>query len=257
MSPEVAQQFESTFLAPVDSGAARSMQLMLQHKDGEKLTKPYRQAWTRFLLSLLFRMPADIKTLKANIRDDWIMSIPDMQDKYTEARRESDPLSLAEFLDGQDDSVYEESAMGIAKKMIAHANISGTIRNMYWSIVSLEGTDFSLLTSDRPVIITEQLNLPESHILLPIGPHHLFVAVHSRRHSTFLRSRTKTQLARLVNLTVVESATEVVYGHNDKQERFVAHRLGTNRPPSQLERVQMLRKEQMQRLPNTDSVLRI
>ncbi|TGV81083.1 DUF4238 domain-containing protein, partial [Mesorhizobium sp. M00.F.Ca.ET.158.01.1.1] len=156
MAPEVALEFESTFLAPVDSGAAQAMQLMLRCEHGDTLSAHHRQAWTQFLLSLEFRMPADIRALKANVRDDWILSISDMEDRYAGARRPSDPESLGEFLDAQDSSVYEESAMSIAKRMITHENVSRTIRKMYWSVVSLEASDFELLTSDRPVITTEQ-----------------------------------------------------------------------------------------------------
>ncbi|MEW6230569.1 MAG: DUF4238 domain-containing protein, partial [Bacillota bacterium] len=51
MAPAVAQEFESTFLAPVDSGAAQAMQLMLNCEHGDTLSTHHRQAWTQFLLS--------------------------------------------------------------------------------------------------------------------------------------------------------------------------------------------------------------
>lgn len=243
IAPEVALEFESTFLAPVDSGAAQAMQLMLRCEHGDALSTRHRQAWTQFLLSLEFRMPADIRALKTNVRDDWILSIPDMEDRYAEVRRPGDPESLREFLDAQDSSVYEESAMSIAKRMITHENVSRTIRKMYWSVVSLEASDFELLTSDRPVITTERFNRRDSYIVLPIGPRHLFVALFSRRHSTFLRSRTQTQLARWVNVRIAEGATELVYGRDDRQESFVARHLGTNKSPSHLERLQAFRRD--------------
>ncbi|TGT85419.1 MULTISPECIES: DUF4238 domain-containing protein [unclassified Mesorhizobium] len=243
MAPEVALEFESTFLAPVDSGAAQAMQLMLRCEHGDTLSAHHRQAWTQFLLSLEFRMPADIRALKANVRDDWILSISDMEDRYAGARRPSDPESLGEFLDAQDSSVYEESAMSIAKRMITHENVSRTIRKMYWSVVSLEASDFELLTSDRPVITTEQFNRRDSYIVLPIGPRHLFVALFSRGHSTFLRSRTQTQLARWVNLRITEGATQLVYSRDDRQKSFVVSHFGINRPPSHLERLQAFRRD--------------
>lgn len=243
MAPAVAQEFESTFLAPVDSGAAQAMQLMLKYEHGDTLSTHHRQAWTQFLLSLEFRMPCDIRTLKTNVRDDWILSIPDMEARYSEFRRLGDPESLREFLDMQDSSVYEESAMSIAKRMITHENVSSTIRKMYWSIVSLESSDFELLTSDRPVLTTDQFNRSNSYIVLPIGPRHLFVSVFSRHHSNFLRRKTQTELARWVNLQITEGATELVYGRDDRHKSFVTRHLGISRPASHLERLQAFRRD--------------
>lgn len=245
----IAQEFESAFLAPVDGRAAESLYEMLEAKLGGALRPGRRLAWTHFLLSLLFRMPEDIELLKRNVRNDWIMSIPDMQDRYVELKRPEDPDLLADYLNTQEISVFEESAMSIARRMMNHTNVANRIQAMHWSIVELDEAPIELLTSDRPVIITSRLGQPDSHILLPIGPHRLFVAVQDRKNSRWLRSRTHRDLVTLINKRVVGNANRLVYAGNESQTRFIFNRFGKDRVASHLERLQAYRQDKRQRLP--------
>ncbi|ESY98059.1 DUF4238 domain-containing protein [Mesorhizobium sp. LNHC209A00] len=251
LSPELAQKVEETFFSPVDSQAADALKQILEFKAGDPWKAGRRLAWTRFILSLLFRMPDDIRKLKANVRDDWILSVPDMQERYAEVRRETDPESLVDFLDQQENSVYEQSAMDIAMRMIGHQNVARTILDMKWSLVELEKSPFQLLTSDRPVIMTEQLKRPDSHILLPVGPRHLFAAVQDPNHSRKLRRMTYQQLATFVNRAVVGNANDLVYGRDESQFRFIENRIGKDRRPSYLDRLQSRRRELVLRKSET------
>ncbi|MBZ9817348.1 DUF4238 domain-containing protein [Mesorhizobium sp. CA7] len=248
MPEETAQEFEREFLAPVDNRAAESLYEMLEAKSGNALRPGRRKAWTHFILSLLFRMPEDVELLKRNVRDDWIMSVPDMEQRYAESKRPEDPDTLLEFLNSQDGSVYEESAMGIARRMIVHENVSNTIMNMQWSVVEFDAVPLELLTSDRPVIFTESMRQRHSHILLPVGPRRLFVAVQNRKHSRWLRSRSQKELVEFVNQRVVGNAHRLVYASDEKQARFILNRLGKDRIPSFLERLQEHRETRRKRL---------
>lgn len=248
MPDETAQEFEREFLAPVDGRAAECLYEMLEAKTGDSLRLGRRRAWTQFILSLLFRMPEDIELLKRNVRDDWIMSVPDMEERYAEFKRPTDPDSLLEFLNSQHVSVFEESAMGIARRMMNHENVTNTIMNMQWSVVEFDNVPFELLTSDRPVIFTESMRLRDSHILLPVGPRRLFAAVQSREHSRWLRSRSQQELVEFVNKRVVGNAHRLAYASDEKQARFVTNRLGKDRTPSYLQRLQNHREMRRKRL---------
>lgn len=131
------------------------------------------------------------------------MSVPDMEDSYAKVRRPDDPQSLRDYLDLQDSTLFQQSAFEIAKRMIRHRNVIHSITEMKWSIVHLDAASFELLASDRPVVMSPQLGLEDSHILLPIGARRLFIAVGSRERSRRLRSRTHDQLATMVNRAVV------------------------------------------------------
>lgn len=240
--PDVAQRVEKEFFSPVDSRAAQALQHMLTFDGSELMPKGYRRAWIEFLQSLQFRMPEDIHALKANVRDDWIMSIPEMQESYAKVRRQEDPEKLRDFLDQQDERIYQESAFNIAMRMIRHQNVATTINEMKWSIVHLDRASFELLTSDRPVIMTEQLGHLKSLILLPVGPRRLFAAVASRECSRWLRSSTHDQLATMVNRHVVGNADRLVIGSDGRQLRFIQNRMGRDRKPTMLARLRALRR---------------
>jgi hypothetical protein len=65
-----------------------------------------------------------------------------------------------------------------------------------------------------------------SHIVMPISPIHLFVAVNNDQMARRLRSMRPGDLARRSNNLVSEQARKFVYGIDDSQLYFVSRRLG-------------------------------
>ncbi|MER9432974.1 DUF4238 domain-containing protein [Mesorhizobium sp. M0408] len=131
-----------------------------------------------------------------------------------------------------------QSAFSMIRRMMSSEIIISTITQMHWTIVELDGARFELLTSHRPAVMSKQLNLPDSHILLPVGPHRLFVAVHNRDHSNWLRSHSHEELVMMINEQVLGGANQLVYGSDETQTEFVFDRLGKMRSLSRLEQVQ-------------------
>jgi hypothetical protein len=81
-----------------------------------------------------------------------------------------------------------------------------------------------LLTSDRPIIMTNGLFMGDAHIVLPISPTHLFIAV--RRAETLEKFSSPDELIRIANTKVAEQAIKFVYGIDDSRLYFVAGHLG-------------------------------
>lgn len=56
-------RIEKKFMSPfVDDPAAKALKILI-HSDNSKLTTEHRQAWTRFVMSLLVRTPIKIKQI--------------------------------------------------------------------------------------------------------------------------------------------------------------------------------------------------
>jgi hypothetical protein len=70
LKDELKDQFEALFLSPVDSKAADALSIMEKDDSAHIWNSEERSAWTRFLLSLLMRMPEDIRDLKAYVVAD-------------------------------------------------------------------------------------------------------------------------------------------------------------------------------------------
>jgi Protein of unknown function (DUF4238) len=113
----------------------------------------------------------------------------------------------------------------------------GTLLNgMSWSVTTLKRQRFSLLTSDRPIIMTNGLAKEDGHIALPISPTTIFIA--ARKTETFqaiFAEINKDGAEVRVNDLIVRQAVKYVYGVDDRQLRFVANRFGERRRSTPLE----------------------
>jgi hypothetical protein len=244
--PEVeAVAFESTFLSPVDSKAADALEVMRDEYAAGSFTAKQRMAWSNFLVSLMSRMPSDIRKVKEHVKGDWLAGVPELQDKYTQLKAPDDPESVLEFIRASDDLFFQRGAFGILRRIMDHKTIAQAIASLHWSILTVERANFTLLTSDRPILYTPHLMGKESHILVPIGPNQIFLAVRERRFARSIRDRSHSALVRLMNQAIVENADAYVYGVSDQQLEFVQGRMGKSPVPSLVDRLHQMRLNHM------------
>lgn len=232
---KMAMRFEREYFSPADSQAANALKAIYGWHEGYQWPRNLRQAWTRFLMSLLFRMPEDIRKLKHIARYDFPESDPELHEEYLKIRDDSDPPTLADYLRTAPQSVYDEIAMDAALKMMDNSAVGTGMMNMRWSTCHFPDMEF--LTSDRPIVMTDVLNRPDSHLVLPVGPHRVFLAVHDRKHAQQIWAIPPKHFVTMINISVVEQANEYVYGPTDAQLRFVQNRMGKHRVPSPIDRL--------------------
>lgn len=198
----------------------------------------HRIAWAGFLNSLLARMPSDIQKLKAYSGQEWTSSIRGLREKYLVHRTPTDPPTLDDYLAAPpNDSFLNEAWLIVAEVILGHERLQEAIANMHWSVIQTDDADHELLTSDRPVLHTQSLNTKDAHLLCPIGPRRLFVAVADPHFRNYLVKRGTTALVKRVNEHVVSSADQYAFGRSDSQLRFVQNRMSTNRPESLIDRL--------------------
>lgn len=221
-----AVEFESAFLSPVDSRAAEALVIMRDEHGVGNFNSKQRTAWTRFLQSLMMRMPDDIRKLKRYFKDDWLAYILELQGLYDEFKSQDHPASFAEYMESTHPSVYEKGVFSILKRLIDHDEMTNLISSLHWSVLTFEASEYPLLTSDRPIIYTPHMQGRETHILVPISPTEVFLAVREPDYAQHIKRRSQSELGRILNQYVVEGADEFVYGIDDRQLRFVQNRMG-------------------------------
>lgn len=231
---EIANRFESEFLAPVDSLASDALRRMEAQTHDWFWTEGERSAWSRFLMSLLMRMPADIHALRRMVQREWANAPRDLENKYQLERGPDDPKSLKDF-------VLERSTFDIGHMLMNHDRLKTLIELMHWSIVDIRGFDEGLLTSDWPVLMTSSLTEPDAFLVLPIGPAKLFVAGDTDLTVRRIVDKPPTQIGRLVNKSTVEHARSYVYGSSDRQLRFVQNHMGKVLYTSLMEKIERFR----------------
>jgi hypothetical protein len=212
---------EDVFLKRVDQRASDALQLLVLDQMNE-LTVEMRSAWSRFLISLIQRNPEKM----AWLREQWVTrfgeTLAAIESEYEALGR---PADLGAFEALRTDLDPRAGARTL-QRLIDLRRVGAFINQMRWQTVSFNGLDHSLLTSDRPVIMTNGLKYADSHIVMPMGPAHLFLAANNTETEHQLRKLGARELAQRANDRVARQAKKYVYGRDGRQLRFVENRLG-------------------------------
>lgn len=228
-SGEMSYEIERSFLSPVDSRASTALEAMLA---GTQPDREERDAWARFIMSLLMRMPAEISLLKdliqgidkrigVAIEQMLIRHVPveyhcEMEDAFVTYKRDAR------------DRLTENIV-----RVLSSDDIVPLISAMHWDLIDLTASPNELLASDRPVIVhRDAFPGSETTIAVPVGPRMLFVAATKPILLAELRKVSAKKLTALVNADIVGRASRLVYGKDDHQLTFIQNRMGTDKEPS-------------------------
>jgi hypothetical protein len=231
--PRVAEFIEREFLKITDNEAARVLQMF---KSGQQIfwTTETRSAWSRFIISLMLRNPEYVSKMAAEVVGFFDPNSTELNDKYRQIRRPDDPDTYEEYIAKTGHPAGRTSAIAM-QTIIDSPRMGGHLNQMRWSVVTFTNATHALLTSDRPIIMTNGLVKPRDHLALPIGPLSLFVATNTLESENIIKNMNPRELMRQVNDRVVAQSRRFVYGTDDSQLRFVAKRLGKIEPSTPLD----------------------
>jgi hypothetical protein len=108
------------------------------------------------------------------------------------------------------------------------------LNGLVWKVVSLESA-YTLLTSDRPLVMTNGLAKPTGHLALAIGPRKLFIAVNTAETASRIATIRHDELVSQMNDRVCKQARQYVFANDDRQRTFVDRRLGLKWPSTPIE----------------------
>jgi hypothetical protein len=205
-----AQYIERDYLKKLDDKAAIALQTLLK---GQPLNKALTVAWASFLYSLTLRPPESLKKLA---------------EQYEKTKAE---IAAKKGLPVPQGSV---SPPEFLPTFLASRIVIPGLAFMRWSVKSTRGARNSLLTSDRPIIMTNGLAKPTDHLAIPISPTTLFFAANNDETFNRIRSMPADHVVEIANARVCEQAIKFIYGTDDRQLRFAANRLGKRVPSSPL-----------------------
>ena len=117
-------------------------------------------------------------------------------------------------------------ATRVLRVLLRSKRVVRVLASLKWQTVTVNTAKYPLLTSDRPVIMSNGLFGQDTHIVLPISPRRLFIATKNDETFQSIVSVPTDVLAETVNNQVAQQAYKFVYGVDDQQLRFVAKRLG-------------------------------
>ncbi len=158
----------------------------------------------------------------------------ELNDKYRQIRKPEDPETYEEYISKTGHPAGRASAIAF-QTIIDSPRMGGHLNQMRWSVVTFKNPRHTLLTSDRPIIMTNGIVKPGDHLALPVGPLSLFIASNNVETEDIIKNMDPRQLMAQVNNRVASQARKFVYGTDDSQLRFVANRLGKMEPSTPLE----------------------
>jgi hypothetical protein len=202
LPPTDRQYVEKKYMSRVDSEAAISLTAMLDETLPPSDFSPrMKVAWARFLYSLTFRSPNVIKRLQAQM---------DQQIAEGKIKQPEIPFVAAE----------------VFPSMLGSPDVVKELVGMNWVTSNLGQARNMLLTSDRPVIMTNGLLHAEAHIAVPVSPRSFFLAYRTDEMFQLIAAMSQDDLVAMINDKVVRQAVEFVYAFDDSQTDFIAARFG-------------------------------
>lgn len=219
---------EKQFFGSIDQQAKDISDLMLQGQAILPSEPTGRSSWFSFLMSLRQRNPEAVAEHKVTARQFLDKSLQKLEADYRTLRGPTDPPTYAEFEARTRSTGRFEQAVTMALQDTITLRRSGTeVIRMRWFIYTAPPTGHRFLTSDRPLVMTNGLLVPDAHIALPISPRRLFVAVRNLRTIDKF-SEMGNKVVDRVNDMVARAAVRFVYSTDDSSLRFVENRLGAN-----------------------------
>lgn len=226
LPPAVASYLETHFFQIADDAAARALQKLLGRAPWT-FTDDERSGWSRFLVSLVIRNPESMERHKVAAKKLYEEALPKLEAHYAARKLPTDPPTYEEYAAARSDNPASRAGAILIQSIIDSPNIGNWIVRMRWMVMHDARPPFLFLTSDRPLTVTNGIIHPNSQIILPISPRHVFIATNNVQTENFVKDvMSRQQLIQQVNERVTKQSRKFVYGYDDAQLRFVSKRLG-------------------------------
>lgn len=229
-APDQMNRLEEQFYKPVDTRAADAM-ILLEGGIANSDWKPrLREAWTRFLFSLLLRMPEDMAILEESYTREFALHTEQQERDYAARRKPNWPPTMTDALAALSPDEVTGQARELATRLMQNERISEKLGALHWATIDTSSARYRLLTSDRPVQLNGQLGNKHTTLMLPIGPDLLFVAAADASRVQTIRQRRADQLVSRSNQAVTQAANKLVFGIDDGMLAFVQRNFRRARP---------------------------
>jgi hypothetical protein len=239
LPPDEAQYLETYFFKIADGAACRALRILLGGKSWQ-FTADERSGWSRFIVSLAARNPESLAKHMAAGQAIYQEALPRLQADYKARKLPTDPPTYEEYAARRSPNPGGRAGAILLQTVIDSPMIGNWINQMRWMVLHDARPPFLLLTSDRPIVMTNGIVHPNSQIILPISPRHVFVATNNVKMENFIRDvMHRRQLIQQINERVTRQSRKFVYGYDDAQLAFLSKRLGMKYTADPLENISL------------------
>ncbi|MBN9983078.1 DUF4238 domain-containing protein [Rhizobium laguerreae] len=227
---ETKQNVEKAFMALVDNEAVKARDMMLS---GQIPADPKtREAWTRFVLSMVFRNPEEMGKFKERFHDELLMPDPKIQAEYERQKEPDDPETFEQWLMTNRPESVERYAILLMTKLVQRNNVNYLLGTMHWRVLDTSAVTRRLMTSDRPIMMSNGMVHYTGHFALPISPTKLFLACTAVAFADEFCAVPTGRIVREINRIVVGQGRKFIYAQDTTHLADVRQQMGKLRYPS-------------------------
>lgn len=227
---ETKQNVEKAFMALLDNEAVKARDMMLN--DQIPADPKTRESWTRFVLSMVFRNPEEMEKFKVSFRNELRKPDAKIQAEYDRLKDPEDPATFEEWLMQNRPERVERSAILTMTNLVQRNNVNYLLRTMHWRVIDVSEVSRRLVTSDRPIMMSNGMVQYGGHFALPISPTKLFLACTTVQFANEFCSMATSKMVREVNKLVIGQGRKFVYAKDATQLTDVRQHMGKLPYPS-------------------------
>jgi hypothetical protein len=205
---ERAQQIEQVLMALLDDRTSTAHQMLLGGEiDAMGLHE--RSAWSRFIMSLWFRTPDGVRSLKDATAA--LLGIDDRQiaEAYQARHQQGNAATWVEAVAQVGPHLADRAAMHVLLQQVDNPTNSQLLNDMYWAVLDVTGPR-DLMVSDAVLAQTGDIFGPEGYLAMPISPRRLFFASRTRARLDAFKGLAPATIIALINHAVVRRARNFV-----------------------------------------------
>ncbi|WP_176538886.1 DUF4238 domain-containing protein [Rhizobium sp. J15] len=227
---ETKQNVEKAFMALLDNEAVKARDMMLS---GQIPADPKtRESWTRFVLSMVFRNPEEMAKFKESFCNELRKPDARIQAEYESLKAPGDPETFEEWLMTNRPARVERSAILVMTNLVQRNNVNYLLRTMHWRVIDISVVSRRLMTSDRPIMMSNGMVQYAGHFALPISPTKLFLACTTVQFADQFCAMPTGKMVREVNKLVVGQGRKFIYAQDAAQLSDVRQQMGRLPYPS-------------------------
>ena len=215
---------ETETMLAIDCEGAKVLRML--NSSGLKNIEPQElYTWAVFLNSLLFRTPEAVSWLRGRAPNHLRASLAERPEEYISIKEEVDPPRATDFFETYLPGYTEDFGILNLAGVIENKEYIQTLLNMRWSSFDLSGENNHLILADRPCILTAGIDNPDLMVILPIGPHKVFIATREERVVHSIGRLTRKEILTRINEESLKTAKQRIYALNAQPRRFIQNRL--------------------------------
>jgi hypothetical protein len=226
--PLERQALEMVFMAGVDNNAADALSYLEEHR-AKPADWALRDAWARYLLSLLHRSPERVAYITKKVRDYEEGTLnPDLIRRYPEIAGPNDPPTFQEWLEKQG-PLTPDLRVRLIELLIGSRRVGDAINWMHWRVHRLDKLELGFISGDLPLMISNGLGHERSFVMLPIGPTKLFIASPDPNLINAFTTQYPHVLETAINDAIARQSTHILIARDDSLREFVDERFRRGR----------------------------